>query len=695
MALENWSSSSGCPCNPDTVDLPAEDTSKWLYRRARNSIRSRHNRQVQLSKMWLEILLFLTLLLMYAVIRDRKPANSPPGPMEIPFFGRIPLMDAKLIQNLRDRYGNIVSCRTGSMRSVMLFDYDTAKEVMARAEFSDRPNWFSAFSLDDQKLGGVGGSNGAHWQHDRRFVIRNLRNLGMGKSYLEEAIHIEAKALVEDLKKYNGEAINYPASFRTVALNIIWQMVASTRYDLCSSEVEAIYRLTNEFQKNFSILPFLPIFIPSLNKLPKWIKDVVFKVNLFDQFLEEMRSVVEKTVDKHLENYDPDNPRDLIDNYIKGMKESEGDKDSFFRRGALYQIISDLFEAGSDTVNNMLKWVAFLLARYPDYSRRMQEQIDEVVSRDRMVSLDDKPRLPLVEAFTVEALRYSSLIVTNVHRVATRDTTIHGYFIPKGTAVSVVNYSIHHDPRYWDDPHKFYPERFLDESGTKYTAPKQGFFVFGSGRRQCVGELLARMELFLFTAGIIQNFDVMPVEGVDLAKQEFSSLGRVRLPLDQKLIYTTRNYLWSLCHGSDTAGNGITVIGIAENGTAGNGTAGNGRAGNDTAGDGRTDNETAGDGRAGKDTAGDGSTGIGTAGNGTAGNGTTENGIAWTSTAGNGSAENGTTGNNTAWNGTAGNGTAGNGTAGNGTAGNGTAGNAKSGYGTAENGTIVNVMITR
>ncbi|KAF2349360.1 Cytochrome P450 [Trinorchestia longiramus] len=105
------------------------------------------------------------------------------------------------------------------------------------------------------------------------------------------------------------------------------------RYELRSNEVQDIYRLAKEFQKNFSILSFLPVLIPSLNKLPKCIKNVVFKENLFDQFLEEMRSVVEKTVDKHLEDYNPYNPRDLIDEYIKGMKESEGDIYSFFRKG--------------------------------------------------------------------------------------------------------------------------------------------------------------------------------------------------------------------------------------------------------------------------------------------------------------------------------------------------------------------------
>ncbi|KAA0188387.1 Cytochrome P450 CYP3214A3 [Hyalella azteca] len=490
--------------------------------------------------MFVEIGLFLLLVLVYAVLRDRRPRNCPPGPVEIPFFGRLPFFDEKIGENLRKKYGDIVSHRTGPLRSVYLFDYSTAKEAMARLEFADRPDTFSAFNVDDQKIGGVLGSNGAHWQHDRRFVLRNLRNLGMGKSYLEEAINIEAKALVEDLKKYGGEAINYPDSFRTVALNIIWQMVASTRYDLRCKDVECIYRLTNEFREKFTVLSLLPSFIPALGLLPKSLRHFLFGDDVIDRFAEEMINVVNEAVDKHLEDYDPDKPRDLIDEYIKDMKESEGDDNSLFRRGALNQIINELFFAGSDTVHSMMKWVAYLLARYPEYATRMQQQIDAVVPRDRMVSLDDKPNLPLIEAFTVEALRYSSMLVFNIQRSATRNTNINGYFIPKGTIVSVANYSIHHDPRYWDDPHKFYPERFLDDSATKYTAPKQGFFAFGSGRRQCVGELLARMELFLFTAAIIQHFDVRPPHGVDISQDEFVTLAGSHLPSDKKLIYRSR-----------------------------------------------------------------------------------------------------------------------------------------------------------
>ncbi|XP_018026595.1 cytochrome P450 2L1 isoform X1 [Hyalella azteca] len=491
--------------------------------------------------MWVEIVLLFVLVLVYAVLRDRRPRNCPPGPFEIPFFGGLPILYEGPAEDLKKKYGDVVMYRTGSYRSVFLFDYNTAKEAMARLEFADRPDFFSTFSIDDQKLGGVVSSNGVHWQHDRRFVLRNLRNLGMGKSYLEEAINIEAKALVEDLKKYGGEAINYPDSFRTVALNIIWQMVASTRFDLRGTEVEVIYRVSKEFQTKMTPMMLLPSFVPVLDYLPKCVKNYLFNEHIVDEFFDQMKAVVKETIDQHLKNYDPDNVRDLMDEYIKGMKESEGDYDTFFRKGALGQIINDLFQAGSDTVNYQLKWVAYLLARYPEYATRMQQQIDAVVPRDRMVSLDDKPGLPLIEAFMMETMRYSSMITMNVQRSATRDTTINGYFIPKDTIIVVSNYSVHHDPRYWEEPDKFYPERFLDEKGTKFTAHKQGFFAFGSGRRQCVGELLARMELFLFTAAIVQHFDVRPPDGVDITAEDIRHYAGVRVPDDRKLVYKPRD----------------------------------------------------------------------------------------------------------------------------------------------------------
>uniref|UniRef100_A0A2P2I2W4 Cytochrome P450 2L1-like n=1 Tax=Hirondellea gigas TaxID=1518452 RepID=A0A2P2I2W4_9CRUS len=489
--------------------------------------------------MILELSFLFLLLLLYLYVTDRKPSNMPPGPTEIPILGGMPVLDEKQAHPLREKYGDIVTVRTGAIRTVILFDYKTSKEVMARADMAGRPDIFKAFSIDEQKTGGIALSEGPQWQHDRRFMLRNLRNLGMGKTYLEDAVHVEAEALVEDLKKYDQQPIAYPDSFRTAALNIIWQMTASRRYDLRSEEVKLIYEASKDLQSSSMALTMMPFFFPFLRKLPNILQKIFFKQNLVDAFIEKMRATITKTVDEHEEQLDLDNPRDLIDEYLKEMKEQEHDKETLYRKGALLQIVNDLFDAGSDTINTTIKWVVYVLARYPQVTKKIQHEIDEVVPRDRMVSLQDKPNLPYVEAFITEILRFSSLTGLNVEHTAMQDTTIEGYFIPKGTVVVNSNYAIHFDPQYWDQPHNFSPERFIDEDG-KFQAPKEGFFAFSSGRRQCPAETLARMEVFLFATAIIQNLEILVPDGVQLSDDTHNLLG-IRVPVSDTFIYKPRS----------------------------------------------------------------------------------------------------------------------------------------------------------
>lgn len=493
--------------------------------------------------MLIEVALILFLLFLYYAIKDGKPSGMPPGPIEFPIIGQFsPVFEEVKAEELRKKYGNIVTGRLGSMRTVIIYDYKMAKDAMAKLEFAGRPSFFADFNLDEDKTGGLVGSNGAQWQHDRRFTLKNLRNLGMGKSYLETAINVEAQALVDDLAQYGSNPVEYPNSFRAAPLNIIWQMVASTRYDVNSKEVGKICDLTNDFRKLSSPWMFLEMFFPTLKRLPSWLRRWAFRKDVFEAFIENMRTIVKETLTEHEKSLDPDSPRDLIDEYLIEMAAEEakgGDKELLFRRGALMQIINDLFSAGSDTVNNMIKWVVFLLARYPAIASRMQAEIDQHVAREKLVSLDDKPSLPYVEAFTTEALRYSSMFIMNVQRSALVDTNFEGYVIPKDTVITVCNYSVHFDPTYWNDPEQFLPERFINDAG-EYKAPREGFFAFGSGRRQCLGELLARMELFLFTAAIVQNFDILVPEATVL-EDKFGDILGVRSPRDYKLIYKPRS----------------------------------------------------------------------------------------------------------------------------------------------------------
>jgi len=489
--------------------------------------------------MIVEVVLFLLLLLAYFVFKDRKPKGMPPGPPEIPFMGNIPPVKMAEYTRLRQKYGDVVTTRFGNVRVVVVFDYHLAKAAMAHADVANRPPLFDIFFVDELKKGGVLFSNGEPWQHDRRFVLKNLRNLGMGKTSLETSIHVEAEALVNDLKLLNEEPQKFPPSLRTVTLNIIWQMVAGKRYDLRSDEVSAIYDATTRFRDEMGVFSFIFIFFPALNFItPTFIKNRLFKVNLFDKLMDEMMKLLDKELHEQEQkfNSDENESETLIYEYLKAKKESEND--NTFRNGSLRQIVNDLFGAGSDTVHNMLRWVVYLMAKYPEVTEKLQRQIDEVVPKEQLVSLADKPRLPLVEAYTTEALRFASLIPVNLQRDTLRDTTVAGYFVPKGTHVLAANYHIHHDIRIWDNPENFYPERFLTSNGN-FQAPREGFFAFGSGKRQCVGETLARMEFFLFTAALLQNFTIRVPEGQQIQESFEDQMG-LRVPCDQHFIYHFR-----------------------------------------------------------------------------------------------------------------------------------------------------------
>ncbi|KAG7171699.1 Cytochrome P450 2L1-like 9, partial [Homarus americanus] len=186
----------------------------------------------------------------------------------------------------------------------------------------------------------------------------------------------------------------------------------------------------------------------------------------------------QKEIEEHRATLDRDCPRDLIDGYLMMMEEKAEDPDNTFSEKDLAILILDLFLAGSESSTITLTWMFYYLATYPEVQQKMQAEIDEVLPKGTLATLEDKLRMPYTEAVIHEILRKSSLAATGVQHVATRDTQLGGYFIPKGTIVMGAQETVHHDPRYWDRPDEFLPERWLDQQG-KFTAKKEGFLPFG------------------------------------------------------------------------------------------------------------------------------------------------------------------------------------------------------------------------
>ena len=105
-------------------------------------------------------------------------------------------------------------------------------------------------------------------------------------------------------------------------------------------------------------------------------------------------------------------------------------------------------------------------------------------------------------------MRLSSLAPLGVPHKTIRDTSIDNLKIPKGTQVWFNHWAIHHDERHWDEPDDFKPERWLDNEGKLVPGAKLSYLPFGAGRRVCIGESLAKIELFLYLSSILYRYDI-------------------------------------------------------------------------------------------------------------------------------------------------------------------------------------------
>lgn len=198
--------------------------------------------------------------------------------------------------------------------------------------------------------------------------------------------------------------------------------------------------------------------------------------------------------------------RDLVDAYIVQQKKHETDgKENYFSDQQLVQIMSDIFSAGLETVTSTIEWSILFLILNPDCQQQIQLEIDRVIGRARLPQLEDLALMPYTEATIYEVIRRSNVVALGNAHATLADASIGGYLIPKGTQVLTNLYGMNMNPKLWTNPDKFEPARFI----VNEKAQKPDYFIpFSVGRRMCLGDLLAKMEVFLFLVGLLQQYDL-------------------------------------------------------------------------------------------------------------------------------------------------------------------------------------------
>jgi cytochrome P450 len=168
-----------------------------------------------------------------------------------------------------------------------------------------------------------------------------------------------------------------------------------------------------------------------------------------------------------------------------------------------------LFLAGHETTANALAWTWHLLALHEAERQRMKKELDEVLGDGRLPGLEDMPRLRYTTAVVSESMRLLPPVWV-VGRRAVEDVTIGDIAVPRRTIVIMSQYVVHRDARFWPDPERFLPERWLTEAPER---PKFAYFPFGGGGRVCIGESFAWAEGVLMLAVMARRWRLEPVAG--------------------------------------------------------------------------------------------------------------------------------------------------------------------------------------
>ncbi|XP_066569716.1 cytochrome P450 2C8 isoform X3 [Amia ocellicauda] len=190
-----------------------------------------------------------------------------------------------------------------------------------------------------------------------------------------------------------------------------------------------------------------------------------------------------------------------INNGPWGMRGNDG---SSFDEGFMAALLLDLFAAGTDTSSTTLRVGLLQLMVHPDVQARCHQEIDNFLGERKQVCYEDRHRMPYVQAVIHEVQRYGSIVPLSVFHATTQDTQLLGYSIPKGTTIIPNLSSVLYEEGQWKFPHDFNPSNFLNEEG-EFVKP-EAFVPFSLGPRMCLGEGLARMELFLFLVTLLRRF---------------------------------------------------------------------------------------------------------------------------------------------------------------------------------------------
>jgi len=409
--------------------------------------------------------------------------TQPPGPNGLPVVGNVyhyARDPFRFMESCRRAYGDVVALDMGGRDAFMLTHPDDIRQVLVeepekygKAEFRD--------DAVDRLLGeGMLLSEGDVWRQQRE-----LAQPAFGMDRLGEMGDLMTDRTESLLAGWeSGDVVDVHGTMATVTVQIITEVMFDA--ELSDERAQRLREALEPVGDRFEPDPrrvFVPDWVPTREN------------RTYDDAVATLDDVVEAFVtERRQRGYADDD--DLLAILLRATDDGRIDD------GRLRDELVTMLLAGHDTTALALTYTWYLLDRHPDARERLHAELDSVLD-GATPTVSDLPKLDYTERLLQESMRLYPPVYS-LFRQPKLDVRVDDYRIPAGSILFLPQWVVHRDPRWWDDPETFDPDRWT--GGTD--RPQLAYFPFGAGPRRCIGKHLSMMEGQLILATIAQQYEL-------------------------------------------------------------------------------------------------------------------------------------------------------------------------------------------
>ncbi|XP_042513653.1 cytochrome P450 89A2-like [Macadamia integrifolia] len=466
-----------------------------------------------------------------------KKLSLPPGPPKVPIIGSFLWLQRssfsqieQILNNLRHKYGPIVTLHIGSRPSIFITNHSLAHQALIEngATFADRPPGMSPIRFIKSNLYTINSASyGPMWRLLRRNLTSEIFHPSRVKSFAQ-ARNWVLETLTERLKHHveSGELVQVMDHFQYAMFCLLVFMCLGEKLD------EKVIREIEETQRTILLNAGRFRVFALFGKLGK----IVFRKR-WHQLLEMRRrqeSVFIPLIRARRERKEKkqENPNEFVVSYVDTLIDlqipDEGGRN--LSEEEMVTLCSEFLNAGTDTTSTALQWIMANLVKNQEIQERLYSEIQGFVSSgEKKIREEDLQKIPYLKAVVLEGLRRHPPGHFVLPHAVTEDIVLDGHVIPKKATVNFMVAEMGWDPKVWKDPMEFKPDRFLSKEGEEVfdiTGSREiKMMPFGVGRRICPGLGLALHHLEYFVANLVRDFKWTAVDGDDIdlsEKQEFT-----------------------------------------------------------------------------------------------------------------------------------------------------------------------------